>query len=318
MIHRIELNSGVVEEFDGFELLAFEHFEGCSAASGNVAEAIGHLELLDGGGGIATSDDGDRAVALRGISDGRADRLGAGGEEGPLKDAHRTVPDDGFCGAEDGGELHLGLDADIQAHVGAWDVVFEGLHIGTHFGEAGGADVVDGEVELALVLGRGFEDALGIGDAVFLDAAGTGEATQSAEEGVGHGTADEDGLSLGKQVLDGGEFVRNFRAAEDDHERLGGVTDGIGEEFDFLFHQEASDLGGLGHALGNADHTGVGAMGGAEGVVDVDLSAMGELGGKGGIALFLAFMKAHVFEKEAVAILQGLDGSGGFVVDAIA
>ena len=59
--------------------------------------------------------------------------------------------------------------------------------------------------------------------------------------------------------------------------RSGSVED-LTEEVEFLLHQQAG--GGLGNEVGDALSGGVGAMGAAEGVVDVEVAERGELRGE--------------------------------------
>jgi hypothetical protein len=62
---------------------------------------------------------------------------------------------------------------------------------------------------------------------------------------------------------------------------------------------------------------GVGAMGAAEGVVDVDVAEVGELLGEVGIVLLLFGMEAEVFEQEGLAGLEVGGHLEGDLSDAI-
>ena len=46
-------------------------------------------------------------------------------------------------------------------------------------------------------------------------------------------------------------------------------------------------------------------MGGAEGVVDVDIGQVRQLLGKGGVVLFLFLMEADVLQQHGLSLLQG-------------
>ena len=104
------------------------------------------------------------------------------------------------------------------------------------------------------------------------------------EEGVGHGAADAERVDLAEQVLDDVDLVGHLGAAEDRDERALGVVQRLAEIVDLLVHQQAG--GGHRHVLDHALGGGVGAVRGAEGVVDVDVAELGELLGEAGVVLF--------------------------------
>ena len=61
----------------------------------------------------------------------------------------------------------------------------------------------------------------------------------------------------------------------------------------------------------------MGAMGGGEGVVDIDVAELGELVDMGRIVLLLALVEAGVFEQEHVAVLHFGDRVSGRLADAV-
>ena len=69
--------------------------------------------------------------------------------------------------------------------------------------------------------------------------------------------------------------------------------------FEFLVHQQAG--AGDGAKLDHANGGGVGAMGGSERVVDINLNAGGELLGEGRIVLLFLGVEAQVFEQHDFA-----------------
>ncbi len=87
-----------------------------------------------------------------------------------------------------------------------------------------------------------------------------------------------------------------------------GDFEGLAEVGDLLFHQQAGD-GGL-EEVGDAFRGGVGAMGGAEGVVDVDVGQRGQGLGEGWIVGFFFGVVAEVFKQQHLA---GLKLAGHFV-----
>ncbi len=126
----------------------------------------------------------------------------------------------------------------------------------------------------ALGLGL-FDRGLGHVDLVFFHERFAGGDAEGALEGVGHAADDDEGVDLVEQVIDDVDLAGDFGAADDGDEGLLRRFEGLAEVGDFLFHQQAGD-GGLeevGDALGGC----VGAVRGAESVVDVDLGERGEL-----------------------------------------
>ncbi len=206
-----------------------------------------------------------------------------------------------------------------------------------------GEDVVGGEEEGAVGAFGFAHEAGGEGDAVAFDEAATdtggdfgvegcgvlfeeggagfagvgvdlgAEDVGGGQEGVGHRAADAEGVAEAEEGFDDGDFVGDFCAAEDGDEGVGGVKDGLAEVFDFLHDEES---GGFFFAeVGDHDaHRGVGAVAGAEGVVDVDIGERGELGGEGFVTFFFAGVEAEVFEEEDLAVLELL----GLEADAVA
>ena len=69
----------------------------------------------------------------------------------------------------------------------------------------------------------------------------------------------------------------------------------------------------VGEALGG----GVGAVGGGEGVVDIDVAELRQLRDMGRIVLFLALVEAGVLEQQNLAVLQLGDRLGGDRPDAV-
>ncbi len=62
---------------------------------------------------------------------------------------------------------------------------------------------------------------------------------------------------------------------------------------------------------------GMGAMGGREGIVDIDVAQFGERIDEFGIVLFLALMKPRIFEKQIIAIAHRGNGGFGGGADAV-
>ncbi len=98
-------------------------------------------------------------------------------------------------------------------------------------------------------------------------------------------------LGLGKQILDHGDFVRNFEAPP----RIGdegavGVIEGFAEEFNFFFNQEADAAVARAEFFRSAVRGGVLAVGGAESIIDIQIAEFWrELGGEIGLVFFFFF-----------------------------
>ena len=144
----------------------------------------------------------------------------------------------------------------------------------------------------------------------FADLFALGEA-----EGVGHAAADEDGVGFLEQGAENADFVAHLGPAQDDKERTLGIGELCAEVAEFFLHEQAGGgfLGEAGTGLGG----GVGAVGRAEGVVDVKLGGAEELLGEGGIVLFLLGMEADIFQEEDIARLEGGAELVGFGADAV-
>ncbi len=114
------------------------------------------------------------------------------------------------------------------------------------------------------------EGGFGYVDLVGFDERLAGGLALCVEEGVGHAAADDDGVGLVEQVVDDLDLVGDFGSADDGDEGLDGIGDGLAEVGELLVHEEAG--GGLCDEVGDALGGGVGAVGAAEGVVDVDVA----------------------------------------------
>lgn len=124
---------------------------------------------------------------------------------------------------------------------------------------------------------------------------------------------------LVNQVLNKLDLVRDLGSTEDGEEGLLGVLKDLGEVLELLGHEES---GGLLREV-DTDHTRVGAVGGSEGVVDEDVTELGQAGAESGdlngvrldlLAVDLAGalllgVEAEVLEEDNLAV-SGL-GDGG-------
>ena len=127
---------------------------------------------------------------------------------------------------------------------------------------------------------------------------------------------------VGKYAIDGDDAVGEFRAAE--HERgwfSRVVNDGF-EGGEFFFHEAA---GGGGEHGGEAGEGALGAVGGGEGVVDVEVGEGGEVFDEVALGVFVWFFLvgfvgefSDVVEEDDVAWFHGFYRLFGFVaVDVV-
>ena len=186
-------------------------------------------------------------------------------------------------------------------------------------GEPVGEDVVRGEKELDASLGGFGESGFGDIDLVGFHETLAGGLALRIEEGVGHGAADQKGVGFLEEGVDDLDFVGDFGAADDGDEGAVGLGDGFAEVGELLFHEEAGS--GLAAAFandaGDAFGGGVGTVGGAEGVIDIDIAQVGELFGEVVVVLFFFGMEAKIFEKEGLPGFEVVGHFRGDFTDAI-
>ena len=93
-----------------------------------------------------------------------------------------------------------------------------------------------------------------------------------------------------------------------------GIAERLRQRLQLRLHRAA----GVGRQLvGEALGRGVGAVGGGEGVVDVDVAELGELVDEGRVVLFLRLVEAGVLEQQDVAVLHRGDRLRRPVADAV-
>ena len=105
------IKSFLVENFDSFEFLSFEHFQRRAAAGGDVRYFVGKAELLDSRCGVAAADDGDAVCIGNCLSDSN----GSLGEGRHFGNAHRAVPDNRLGAFDQVGVQLSGFRTDVQS-----------------------------------------------------------------------------------------------------------------------------------------------------------------------------------------------------------
>ena len=305
----------LIEGGNARENLALQQLERGSASGGDVRHVAGAARLLGRGDGVPSPDDGDGPLLLGQVGEDVDDAERALLEGLHLEHAHGTVHDDGLAVGEELLLLGRGRRAVVEAHPPVGDGV-RCDHLGVGVGrEFVGDDDVRGEEDgLAEPLGLG-EDLLGGLYEVILDEGGADGVSLRLEEGKDHAAPDDDLLALVEEGVEDGDLRRDLGPAHDGGHGLLAVGDGSVEVLELLRHEESGDGGleELGHALGR----GVGAVGGPEGVVDVQVEGRRELLHEAGLVLLLLLVEAGVLEHDDVPLARGGDHGRDLVPDAV-
>ncbi len=256
----------------------------------------------------AAGDGGEKslACALGGVF---CDFDGGVVEGGNFERAERAVPDDRPRLVDRGLDLVDRLGAGVEHHA----VLVDGIEAIDTRGRIGlempGDHAVDGQDDgaagvLGLVhyaQGRFLEVALA---QRFADI-----VSERIDEGVGHAAPDHQRLDLGDEVFEQVDLGGDLGAAHDCDDRLFGVAETGLERLQFGFHGAARARG---QRAGEAFGRGMGAVGGREGVIDIDIAEGCHAGDQLGIVLFFARVKTGVFSKDHAAGL----GTGYGCLDA--
>ena len=134
------------------------------------------------------------------------------------------------------------------------------------------------------------------------------------QERVGHAAADDEDVDLVHEIFEQIELGRHFGAADDRSDgALRTAKRGL-QRLELLLHRPSCVRGQL---VGEPIRRRMCAMGGGEGVIDIDVAELGELVDMGRIVLLLALMEAGVLEQEHVAVLHFGDRVVGRLADAV-
>jgi len=299
------------------QFLALEQFEARPASGGDVTHFFGKAEFVHRCDRIAAADDGRRSLA-RGLGDELGDLAGALREGVEFEDADGAVPHDSLGLGDDLFVFREGLGADVHAHesLGYIEAVDRFWTCGCV--EGLGADMIDRQDDFSACFFSGLEYVAGGVELVVLDQGLADGMALCLEEGVGHASADHEGLCVFQKRFEDGDLGRDLRTAYDRDEGLFGIRhDGL-EIGDLFFHEEAADRGF--HELRDRGGRGVVAVGGPEGVVHEDLAVRSQFLGKlvplGRILARLFLMEAGVLEHDDGPVLLGLD-EGFFAETAV-
>ena len=149
---------------------------------------------------------------------------------------------------------------------------------------------------------RGVDQAPGLVDPVRLGEGRADLMSLCEEHRVGHAAAEQQRVDTAEQMLEHGELVGNLRAAQDSDEGSLGIVQEP-REHRFLALEEQPRVAR--QQLRHADSRGMGAVSGAESVVDEEIAEPGQAGGELRIVGFLAGLEARVLEEQDIAGVEG-------------
>ncbi len=111
-------------------------------------------------------------------------------------------------------------------------------------------------------------------------------------------------------MIENADLGGNLGTANDGDEGAHGLGEDAGQRVDLLLEQEAGD----GRQVSGGAHDGtLGAVSGAEGIENEDVTIGSELLGDLGIVLLLTLVKTDVLENENLARLDGGDSLGSLL-----
>ena len=158
-----------------------------------------------------------------------------------------------------------------------------------------------GQLEAVVCLGSLPQCLTGAVDIVLQTRRGADRVALCGKEREAHRAADEHRIGHVQEMLDESDLVCHLRAAEHRHQRPSGPLEDSAQCANLALHQAS---GGTRQQVGDFLGAGVGPVGGAERVVDVDVSQVGERPGELGIVLCLPGLVAHVLEHEDLPFRQ--------------
>src|SRR5208282_4974903 len=265
-----------------------------------MGDLVGYAGGFDGGHGVSAAYDRNRSGIFR---HGMGDLEGAFGKGWQFENAHGAVPDNGAGAGYLFGKRLDRSRADIEGHHVGRDGLAPVDNLGQGAGfDAVGNDVIRGQEELELVSFRLLQKVAGEFDLVFFDHTLANRFALRLEESVGHTSADNENVNFAEQVLDDSDFVADFGAAQNGDERALGVLQDAAQILQLLFHEQSG--GGFLYEPGDANRGSVGPMGGAEGIIDVELGELCELLGKILVILFFFGVEAEVLKQQGLAFLE--------------
>ena len=152
-------------------------------------------------------------------------------------------------------------------------------------------------------LGHLGEDVAGVRDVLGVAQRLPDGVIPGGEEGEAHRAADQDRVGDPQEAIDHRDLVGDLGAAEDRDERPGRPLQHAHERAHLAFEQAP---GGVGQQVRHAGGARVGAVGGAEGVVDVDVREFSQGAREVGVVAGLPRLEADVLEDQQLTVAQPL------------
>ena len=213
------------------------------------------------------------------------------------------------------GKKPAGLGADIHPHPALGDSVGGNGFCAGLRRKGVRNHIIDRQKQGDPLLPRLFEQGPRDVELLRLADRGADFTTLCLKKGIGHAAADQDAVGLVEQAFDDADLVRDLRAAKD---RNKGALRGIeraAHDLQLLFDQEAADRGF--QVVGHPGRRAVGAVRGAECVVDKEIGQGGKLLRKLGVVFRLSLLEADVLKQQHLARLEGGGARGGVRPDHI-
>ena len=118
------------------------------------------------------------------------------------------------------------------------------------------------------------------------------------QESGRHAAADEQAVHFFHDIFQHGHLIADLGAAEKRGKGVGGVFQKAAQGIDFLFQQKSGDRR---QVFGDAGNRGMGAVGGAEGIIDINIAQAGQRFGEVGVAGFFFGMEPEIFQQQDIA-----------------
>ena len=138
--------------------------------------------------------------------------------------------------------------------------------------------------------------------------------TLGGQEGVGHAAADDEHVHAADEVFQQVDLGRHLCTADNGQNRALGRAKSCTKRFQLGLHG-AAGIGG--QQAGKAFGGGMGAVGGGEGIVHIEVAIGSQSGGEVGAVLFLVLVETGVLQQQHVAVLHGGNGTGRSLANAV-
>ncbi len=242
--------------------------------------------------------------------------VGAFGETVKLKHAHGAVPQDGPTVCQRSSKSPAAVLPNIHAFPSIWNRLSGVRFLGCIGRETIATQRVRRQVNLdSFLLGR-IEQGQRFTVHVRFHQRAPDLTSLGLDKSVRHSPPYNQLVHTVQQVLKHREFRAHFGPTNHSRYRLLGLSKDLFHRLDLPFHQETKSLV-FWKELGNHCRGSMRPVGRAKGIVDVEVSILGQLAGKEFIARLFLFMKAQVLEYRHLTWLQQLCYFERIVTDTV-